>query len=272
MYERVGRITHPRFRHWLGPAAGSLLAHGTAVVLGFRLLGGDLTGSVVSVDPIRIREPVTLRITAVPIVPEPMEAQPPMPEEPEPQNPEPVVLMEEPPPTPPKPLKEETPPDEPEPMVNETPVVEDVPPPLPEPLGEMPKPEAVERARPPPKPKPSSNPPAAKPVPSHASPGRIAQRASGAMRLCTQADYLRRTAIRYPDEARSRGWQGQVELVVSLDAGGRPTSVTVTRGSGHDMLDEAARRAVAGWRFRPERVGGMAVPSRVLVPVRFAMD
>lgn len=202
------------------------------------MLSGDLAGDLTGADRIPVREPVTLRITAAPIAHEPMEAEPPMPE----------------------------------PMVEEASVAENLPPALPKPVAAAPEPDAAKPARPATKARPISNPPAAKPVPPQAAPGRAAQRAPGAMRLCTPADYLRRSAIRYPDEARSRGWQGQVVLVVLLDADGRPTSVDVARSSGHGMLDEAARRAVEGWRFRPERVGGNAVPSRVLVPVRFALD
>lgn len=264
-------MRHPRLRHWVGPAAGSLLAHGVGVALGVRLLSGDLAGDLTGADRIPVREPVTLRITAAPIAHEPMEAEPPMPEQPEPEKPEPVVVMQE-PPRPPEPPKEEVPPDEPEPMVEEASVAENLPPALPKPVAAAPEPDAAKPARPATKARPISNPPAAKPVPPQAAPGRAAQRAPGAMRLCTPADYLRRSAIRYPDETRSRGWQGQVVLVVLLDADGRPTSVDVARSSGHGMLDEAARRAVEGWRFRPERVGGNAVPSRVLVPVRFALD
>ena len=258
-------MRHPRYRHWLGPAAGSLLAHGVGVALGVRWLSGDLAGHLDGVEPLTVREPVTLRITAVPVMPEPVEIPPPPPEEPEPVMPEPVVIE----PEPPMPPEEEIPPDEPVSMEAEAPVPEEVPPPSPEPRPELdPKSQPAPASKPARKPNPPSAKPRAAPAPSRAATAPP----SGAMRLCTPADYLRRTAIRYPDEARRSGWQGRVMLAVSLDADGRPTSVSVVVGSGQGVLDEAARRAVTGWRFRPERVGGNAVPSRVLVPVRFALD
>lgn len=45
----------------------------------------------------------------------------------------------------------------------------------------------------------------------------------------------------YPAEARRRGWQGRVELHLSLQDG-RPPVVRVDKSSGHGLLDERARR------------------------------
>lgn len=49
-----------------------------------------------------------------------------------------------------------------------------------------------------------------------------------------------RGARRYPVQAREYGWQGRVDVRVSVDHTGRTESITVLRGSGHAALDAAA--------------------------------
>jgi protein TonB len=75
----------------------------------------------------------------------------------------------------------------------------------------------------------------------------------------------------YPAQARRRNQQGEVLVEVRLDALGRQRSLNVLRSSGVDSLDRAALEAVAQWRFRPETSAGQAVPSRVQIPIRFAL-
>ncbi len=75
----------------------------------------------------------------------------------------------------------------------------------------------------------------------------------------------------YPELARRRGQEGTVLLAVSVDAAGRPLSVAVAQSSGHQLLDDAARRAVEKWAFNPARQGGVAVPGQVRVPVDFRL-
>lgn len=50
--------------------------------------------------------------------------------------------------------------------------------------------------------------------------------------------------IRYPPQARSRGWKGTVLLLASLDAQGRLQELTVQKSSGHSVLDQAAAALV----------------------------
>lgn len=76
---------------------------------------------------------------------------------------------------------------------------------------------------------------------------------------------------RYPAQARRRNQQGTVMLEVRLDERGEQRGLSVLRSSGIDSLDRAALEAVAGWRFRPETQGGRAVPSRVQIPIEFAL-
>ena len=75
----------------------------------------------------------------------------------------------------------------------------------------------------------------------------------------------------YPSQARRRNQQGVVLVEVRLDERGQQRSLNVLRSSGVDSLDRAALEAVAKWRFRPETSGGQAVPSRVQIPIQFAL-
>ncbi|WP_137820416.1 energy transducer TonB [Pseudomonas sp. 2FG] len=76
---------------------------------------------------------------------------------------------------------------------------------------------------------------------------------------------------RYPAQAKRRNQQGVVLLEVRLDERGRQRALQVLRSSGVASLDAAAVQAVAAWRFRPETEDGRAVPSRVQIPVEFAL-
>ncbi len=75
----------------------------------------------------------------------------------------------------------------------------------------------------------------------------------------------------YPFAARRRGLEGRVLLRVEVSRTGTAEQVTITRSSGHGLLDDAARRAVAGWRFLPATVAGAAVSGAVDVPVSFRL-
>ena len=76
---------------------------------------------------------------------------------------------------------------------------------------------------------------------------------------------------RYPVQARRRNQQGVVLLEVRLDAHGAQREIRLLRSSGFPSLDRAALEAVAEWRFHPEVINGQGVPSRVQIPVEFAL-
>lgn len=78
-------------------------------------------------------------------------------------------------------------------------------------------------------------------------------------------------APRYPNVARRRNQQGVVRVEVHLDERGQQLKCVLIRSSGVDSLDQAALEAVTQWRFRPEIVDGRAVPSRVEIPIEFAL-
>ena len=90
-----------------------------------------------------------------------------------------------------------------------------------------------------------------------------------AVRWFPAARYLSNPRPEYPAEARLQHEQGVVLVNVEVGADGRPGEVTLAGSSGFPMLDNAALSAVRRWVFEPARAGGLAVPSRVEVPVRF---
>lgn len=75
----------------------------------------------------------------------------------------------------------------------------------------------------------------------------------------------------YPEQARRRRIEGTVVLEALVSGGGSVHHLAVQASSGYPLLDEAALRAVRGWRFEPGRRGSVPVTMKVLVPVRFAL-
>lgn len=151
---------------------------------------------------------------------------------------------------------------EPEPdlevMPVEPKVVEEVPP------AQPPEPQPPQPVRP--RPAPRASPVAAEGGSGPGSPGAVGARTA------SRAEYLRNPPPPYPAEARRRGEQGTVLLLVEVTAAGQAGAVTVKKGSGFSLLDHAARTAVAGWRFQPASIGGLRTDSQVLVPIRFELD
>ncbi len=84
--------------------------------------------------------------------------------------------------------------------------------------------------------------------------------------------YLNNPKPVYPAASRRLGEEGRVLLRVQVDAEGHAESVDIKTSSGFPRLDNAAREAVARWRFVPARRGETTVPSAVLVPVVFNLE
>lgn len=64
----------------------------------------------------------------------------------------------------------------------------------------------------------------------------------------------------YPADAGRRGAQGVVRLIIHVTESGAVAWVDVAQSSGDPSLDQAARNAVALWRWQPARQGGVPVP------------
>ncbi|HZH40801.1 MAG TPA: energy transducer TonB [Gemmatimonadales bacterium] len=78
--------------------------------------------------------------------------------------------------------------------------------------------------------------------------------------------------VQYPEEMRSQGLEGTVELRVMVDTLGRvqPGSIQVL-SSPADAFTAEAKRMILKARFRPARLNGRAVRALINVPVRFAL-
>ncbi|CAN5134886.1 hypothetical protein BH23VER1_BH23VER1_32060 [soil metagenome] len=71
----------------------------------------------------------------------------------------------------------------------------------------------------------------------------------------------------YPTSARRAGHQGTVQLLVTVEPSGVPSSVSVTSSSGHSALDTAARDQVQRrWRWPAGEI------RRFIIPVQFVMQ
>ncbi len=70
----------------------------------------------------------------------------------------------------------------------------------------------------------------------------------------------------YPEEAAANGWEGVVELALSLDDKGTIRDVKIARSSGYPILDRSAEDAARGWKISDRG------NSTVRIPIRFALD
>lgn len=84
--------------------------------------------------------------------------------------------------------------------------------------------------------------------------------------------YERNPKPAYPEAARRRGYQGTVILLVLVLRDGSPGWVQIAKGSGYTLLDEAAKEAVARWRFVPALLGEEPVEMEVEVPILFKLE
>lgn len=172
-----------------------------------------------------------------------------------------IALAAPPLPTPPK-AQAVVPPEPPKPVP--------LPPkPKPKPERKIPlaKPQAVPEASPPQQPPPQAAPSV---TGSHAD--AVAERSEASITQAhANADYLRNPRPVYPAIARSRHWEGLVLLRVHVLADGNNDHVEIQRGSGYEVLDEAAQAAVEQWQFVPSKHGDVAVASWVTVPIEFVL-
>ncbi len=76
----------------------------------------------------------------------------------------------------------------------------------------------------------------------------------------------------YPELARALNQQGSVGLLLDVTAEGKVAAARVAQGSGTTTLDEAARRAVLGWCFRPALRDGRPVAAQFRTSVVFRLQ
>jgi protein TonB len=111
---------------------------------------------------------------------------------------------------------------------------------------------------------------AAPPAPVAAAPSPPAPVAVTAARF--NAAYLNNPEPKYPPLSRRLGEEGKVLLKVRVMPDGHPASVDLEKSSNFERLDEAAKQAVARWRFVPAKRGDEPIEASVIVPIVFRLD
>lgn len=108
---------------------------------------------------------------------------------------------------------------------------------------------------------PAPPPPQMAPAPDSAT--RPRQQTKSATR---QAQSRLMERLLYPPQAVSQGLEGEVLVLLSLDAAGRVVNASVARSSGHALLDNAALDAA--------RAIGVVLgqSGELLLPVEFSLD
>lgn len=76
-------------------------------------------------------------------------------------------------------------------------------------------------------------------------------------------------AMSPPTYPKGESLKGRVIMEVEVRADGQVAAAKVARSSGHAVLDDGAREAVLKWRFNPAYSAGVAVASRIRVPIDF---
>lgn len=85
------------------------------------------------------------------------------------------------------------------------------------------------------------------------------------------ARYLHNPPPAYPWQARRMGIEGRVVLQVEILPNGNAGRIEIRQSSGHELLDQAAIKAVAGWRFEPARIAGTSIVAWADVPISFRL-
>ena len=87
-----------------------------------------------------------------------------------------------------------------------------------------------------------------------------------------EAAYLHNPRPNYPALSRRLGEEGKVLLRVLVSPDGRAAAVNLEKSSNFERLDEAARQAVAQWRFVPAKRGDKAVEATIIIPLVFRLE
>ena len=97
---------------------------------------------------------------------------------------------------------------------------------------------------------------------------RIGNGSTAANNGMTPPKLVTYTTPEYPEEARRRGIEGVVTIQAEFDADGHFKVLRVLKGLGYG-LDEAALKALQGWRFAPAYMSGRRVSVIAQIDVTF---
>ena len=87
----------------------------------------------------------------------------------------------------------------------------------------------------------------------------------------TQPKYAENPKPLYPQEARKKGYQGEVMLKAEVLANGQVGQVEVKKSSGYKLLDRSASATVKQWKFIPAKKGKEEIPFWVNIPIKFQL-
>ncbi|MBI5460938.1 MAG: energy transducer TonB [Gammaproteobacteria bacterium] len=111
---------------------------------------------------------------------------------------------------------------------------------------------------------------ASRPTAAIAIPGATASTPSDA--LVQQVQALLSGRFHYPRLARTRGWEGIVEIALNLAPDGRITQVHLHRASGHAVLDNAAMDSAQQLRAVPNVATLLQGRAReMIIPVHYRL-
>lgn len=174
--------------------------------------------------------------------------------------PPPAPVIEPPAPAPPKPPEQKKPDPKPKPVKKPTPKPKPVPK-----KADLPAPEQDIKPEPAPAVVDST------PAPAPPAPKAATEPKETFTEANYHANYGYNPHPKYPQIARSRGWEGRVLLKVHVSVDGYSTGIEIQQSSGHDILDESAVEAVNKWKFIPAKRGETPVASTVIVPINFTL-
>jgi TonB family protein len=111
-------------------------------------------------------------------------------------------------------------------------------------------------------------------TPSNGAGGDQAPGAEGGTGRTTKAQplYRENPPPGYPEMARHRGYEGVVLVEAEILTDGRVGQAAVRKSSGYAILDQAAVRAVKGWKFEPARKSGIPQKTMAELPIRFVLN
>lgn len=83
--------------------------------------------------------------------------------------------------------------------------------------------------------------------------------------------YDENTPPAYPEVANLRGWEGKVIFEAQILKNGRVGRLKSISSSGYKSLDNAARKAISRWKFKPATSFGLLIDSQVEIPITFSL-
>lgn len=76
----------------------------------------------------------------------------------------------------------------------------------------------------------------------------------------------------YPNEARERGEEGTVIVLVHVDKNGSVMKLRIVQSSGYPSLDSSSLETLKTWIFTPGQLGNKKIESELIVPIQFVLD